>query len=141
MLEPVWNTCTAEKERGMSMEITSETFMAKDNYYEWMERNKMVCVTIYASDTDLFTEDEINEMVNSVEYYTEMIDIPVPEGLLFQWWLDDLDNNRLYWGKHAWQTGDYEEFQRWFREESTADDTETLYHWLVAHNYNWKRID
>jgi len=107
---------------------------------ETVEMPDYLPVTIYADTTGQYSEEEIEEMMER-DFWGQMIDIPVPEDLLFQWWLDDLDNNRLHLGKHAWQTGDYEEFQRWFHEESTADDTETLYHWLVAHNYNWKRLN
>lgn len=109
--------------------MNSAQYMAKDDYSEWMKRNKMVCVTMYASDTDLFTEDEIDEMVNSLEYYTEMIDVPVPADLLFQWYRDVVPN--------ATKDG----FWTWLNEESTADDADGLYGWLCAHNYYWKRLD
>ena len=121
--------------------MESAQYMAKNGFGKWMAQNNMVCVTIYASNTDLFTEDEIDELVNSVEYYTEMIDIPVPKDLLFLWWMDEQMNNPQYWGKHAWMVTDHAEFDRWLYDESTADDTETLYYWLKKHNYCWKRLD
>lgn len=113
--------------------MESKNFMAKDDYSEWMERNDMVCVTIYASDTDLFTEEEIDELVNSVEYYTEMIDIPVPRNLLFEWFCE--------WAKMFNYEPNYEDFEQWLYEDSTADDTDDLYYWLKRHNYYWKRLD
>ena len=113
--------------------MNSMQFMAKDDYSEWMEKNKMVCVTMYASDTDLFTEDEIEEMVNSKEYYTEMIDVPVPKDLLFQWFCE--------WADGSGYQKNMDDFMRWLCDESTADDADGLYYWLCAHNYFWKRLD
>ena len=96
-------------------------------------------VTIYADTTRQYSEEEIDEMMNDT--WGQMMEIPVPEDLLFQWWCDDQYDSKLYWGKHAWETATREEFEKWFYEESTADDTDTLYAWLIAHNYFWKRLD
>lgn len=104
---------------------------------KWEDR--YLCVTIYADTTRQYSEEEIDEMMNS--QWGQMIEIPVPEDLLFRWWLDDLDSNKTHWGKNAWESGDHEEFLKWFYEESTADDCDTLYDWLVANNYCWKRLD
>ena len=115
------------------MDMSGADFMAKDDYSEWMKRNNMVCVTTYASDTDLFTEEEIDELVNSVGYYTEMIDIPVPYDLLFQWFCT--------WAKDFHYEPNKEDFERWLYLESTADDADGLYYWLKKHNYYWKRLE
>lgn len=80
-------------------------------------------VTIYADTTRQYSEEEIEEMMDK-ELWGQMIEIPVPEDLLKEWF-----------------DGTDEEFWRWFNDESTADDTDTLYDWLVAHNYTWKRLD
>ena len=125
--------------------MDSAQYMAKDDYSEWMERNKMLCVTIYADTTDLFTEAEVEEMVNSPAYFTEMIDIPVPEDLLKQWWYDCIEFDRnpdfVEEPEGGWAEATDDDFWKWFKEESTADDTDSLYNWLVAHNYYWRRVD
>lgn len=95
-------------------------------------------VTIYADTTQQYTEEEIEELQDSS--WGQMMEIPVPEDLLFQWWIDDLDSNELHWDKYKYEST-YKEFKRWFNEESTADDCDTLYGWLKNHNYNWKRLD
>ena len=105
----------------------------------WEDKENMLCVTIYADTTGQYTDEEIEAFES--EFWGQMLDIPVPEDLLFCWWMDDQINNKVHWGTHAWESADYEEFKRWFHEESTADDTDTLYKWLVAHNYYWKRLD
>ena len=85
-------------------------------------------VTIYADTTNQYTDEEIEEMQNST--WGQMMEIPVPEDLLFRWWQDDNYGN----------SSSREDFNKWFYDESTADDCDTLYNWLVAHNYFWKRI-
>ena len=89
---------------------------------ETVEMPDYLPVTIYADTTRQFSEDEIEEMQNST--WGQMIEIPVPEDLLKEWF-----------------DGTDEEFWQWFNEESTADDCDSLYGWLVAHNYTWKRLD
>ena len=88
-------------------------------------------VTIYADTTRQYSEEEIDEMMNDT--WGQMMEIPVPENLLFQWWCDDQYDNI--------ETATREEFEKWFYEESTADDCDTLYSWLCKHNYFWKRLD
>ena len=95
-------------------------------------KNEMWPVTIYKDTTGQYTEEECD--------LDNMIEIPVPPALLFQWWIEDLVNNKTYWG-NAWQDGDEESFARWYKEESIADDADTLYSWLCDHNYFWKRLD
>ena len=85
-----------------------------------------VPVTIYADTTRQYSEEEIEEMMNST--WGQMMEIPVPKDLLFQWFNDH-------------QPSTYEEFEHWFYEESTADDCDTLYDWLCEHGYFWKRLD
>ena len=90
---------------------------------ETVEMPDYLPVTIYADTTGQYSENEIEEMMER-DFWGQMIEIPVPENL-FKEWFDGTD----------------EEFWKWFNDESTADDTDTIYDWLVAHNYCWKRID
>lgn len=109
---------------------------------EWMKREDMLCVTIYADTTRQYSEEEILEMENSD--WGQMIEIPVPENLLKQWWFECLEfdrdpafNNEP---EDGWPICTEEDFKHWFVMESTADDCDTLYDWLVNHNYFWKRL-
>ena len=90
-------------------------------------------VTIYADTTKQYTEEEIEELQDS--NWGQMIEIPVPRGLLKQWWYECGNS------EDGWDECTEHDFWKWFNEESTADDTDTLYDWLVAHNYCWKRLD
>ena len=93
---------------------------------KWLEKENMMCVTIYADTTRQFTDEEIEQLQN--EFWGQMLDIPVPYELMREWFCED--------GKYT-----EEEFRTWFYEESTADDADGLYDWLVAHNYYWKRLE
>lgn len=99
-------------------------------------------VTIYADTTGQYSEEEIEEM-NGV--WGQMIEIPVPKELLIQWWFDCLEFDRdpefNEEPDDGWPECTEEDFWRWFNDESTADDADSLYDWLVAYNYCWKRLD
>lgn len=97
---------------------------------ETVEMPDYLPVTIYADTTRQYTEEEIEEMMER-DFWGQMIEIPVPENLLFKWWQETFDKDCF----------SRDEFHEWFYEESTADDTDTMYDWLVAHNYTWKRLD
>ena len=117
------------------------------NGREYVDMPDYLPVTIYADTTGLFTEQEIEEMETSSDLFSEMIEIPVPVDLLKQWWYDGLEFDREQ-GKlegqkpeDGWGEVTDKDFWRWYEEESTADDTNTLYDWLVDHNYLWRRLD
>lgn len=100
-------------------------------------------VTIYKDSTDLYTEEEITESIRSNLFFDEMVEIPVPNDLLKQWWYECLEFDRK-WGDEpegGWAPVTDADFLRWVWEESTADDTINLYDWLCDHNYFWKRLD
>lgn len=90
---------------------------------------KTLPVTIYADTTDQYTEEEIEEMQG---IFGQMIEIEVPEDLLFQWFVEQ------EWEDYS---TDIKDFYRWVYEESVADDADTLFDWLVAHGFHWKRSD
>ena len=85
--------------------------------------SKMLPVTIYKDTTDLFTRENLAEFECSYDLFSEMMEIMVPEDLLFEWWSSYEENPTK------------DEFMKWLYEESTADDTYGLYHWLKKHNY------
>jgi len=94
---------------------------------KWLEKENMMCVTIYADTTRQFTDEEIESLQNS--FWGQMLDIPVPKDLMWQWYKSNEPKATM------------DEFRTWFYEESTADDCDSLYDWLVAHGYQWKRFN
>ena len=111
------------------------------NGREYVDMPDYLPVTIYADTTGQFTEEEIEQMQNS--NWGQMIEIPVPADLLKQWWDDCLEFDREYGDEpeDGWGEVTDDDFWRWYKEESTADDCDSLYDWLVDHNYHWKRLD
>ena len=99
---------------------------------------KMLPVTIYADTTDQYTEEEIEEMQG---VFGQMIEIEVPEDLLFQWWLEIQSTGGRWFAGDTLLPQTKEGFLRWVYEESVADDADTLFDWLVAHGFHWKRSD
>lgn len=97
-------------------------------------------VTIFADSTGQYTEEEY--------CVDNLLEIPVPKDLLYQWWIEQWENGNKFYAEF---TGDgllpmdESGFLTWVWEESVADDTEldvdTLYDWLKRHNYFWKRLD
>lgn len=113
-------------------------------HYVNVEMPGYLPVTIYADTTHQFSEGEIEEMMNGK--WGQMIEIPVPEDLLFQWFFETWNYAETLKDPEAVEFGlsmetAKEDFRTWFKEESTADDCDTLYDWLVKHNYCWKRLD
>ena len=107
----------------------------------WMEKEKMLPVTIYKDRTEQYGEDE---------YYCEyplgdMVEIPVPEDLLWQWWCENLEFAREqcpeYKPDGGWQEPTKDDLYEWVYETSIADEADDLYDWLIDHNYYWKRLD
>ena len=101
-------------------------------------------VPVYADKTRQFSEEEIEEMMYS--QWGQMIEIPVPEDLLFQWWFEEWNYGETLKDPEAIEFGlsmetAKSDFRIWFYEESTADDCDTLYDWLCKHNYFWKRLN
>ena len=99
-------------------------------------------VSIYKDTTGQYTDEEIDDPKNSEG---NCVEIPVPKDLLMQWfretWNIDRDYERM--NKEFGYTEDdvISDLRTWIYEESTCDDTAELYGWLVAHNYNWKRLN
>lgn len=83
-------------------------------------------ISIYKDTTGQYTDDEC-DIDNCVE-------IPVPEDLLIQWFMD-----KNCWNQQA-SAEILEDLCKWVYEESTCDDTCDLYHWLCAHGYYWNRL-
>ena len=107
---------------------------------DWEFSERMLGVCVYADITGEYTKEEINDMMDHAPL-GQCIYIPVPYDLLFQWYMeqDDLrDYVRREYGKGI--KSDEKEFEWWFFNESIADDCDSLYGWLVAHNYIWKRL-
>ena len=110
-----------------------------------VEMPDYLVVTIYADTVDQYTEEEIEELQNSP--WGQMIEIPVPADLLKQWWFDCLEFDRAQpesaycMPEDGWSECTDKDFWQWHNEESTADDCDSLYDWLVAHKYCWKRLD
>ncbi len=100
-------------------------------------------VTIYKDTTDQYTEEEITEFIRSNLFFSEMVEIPVPNDLLKQWWYECLEFDREQGDEPegGWAPVTDDDFLRWVWKESTADDTQNLYDWLCDHNYFWKRLD
>ena len=103
----------------------------------WEDKENMLCVTIYTDTTGQYTDEEIDRWGN-------LLDIPVPEDLLWEWYKDceRFDREESCWVPDGGYTDStYEDFRKWYEEEYTADDVNSLYSWLVAHGYHWKRLD
>ena len=100
-------------------------------------------VTIYKDTTDQYTEEEITEFIRSNLFFSEMVEIPVPNDLLKQWWYECLEFDREQGDEPegGWAPVTDDDFLRWVWKESTADDTINLYDWLCDHGYSWKRLD
>jgi len=102
--------------------------------------NTVLPVTIYADTTGQYSEEELWQM----EQYPsgQMIDIPVPEDLLKQWWYDclDFDREQVPVPEGGWPDVSDSDFYHWLRNEYTADDTQCLYDWLFDHVYHWHRL-
>ena len=100
-------------------------------------------VTIYKDTTDQYTEEEITEFIRSNLFFSEMVEIPVPNDLLKQWWYECLEFDREQGDEPegGWAPVTDDDFLRWVWKESTADDTINLYDWLCDHGYFWKRLD
>ena len=95
-------------------------------------------VTIYKNTTGQYTDDEIDDNI---------VEIPVPKDLILQWFTEtwnydkiDFTDPDVVWFGLTKDTVK-EDLKIWLYEESTADDADGLYDWLVAHNYCWKRLN
>lgn len=96
-------------------------------------------VSIYKDTTDQYTNGECDA--------DNCVEIPVPEDLLWQWWIECLEFDRsqpeaeAYKPEDGWDEPTRDDLIKWVYEESTCDDTQNLYCWLMQHNYYWKRLD
>lgn len=111
---------------------------------DWLKKGNYLEVTIYADTTGQYSESEVEIMQRTDNI---MIEIPVPADLLKQWWFDCLEFDRAqpesqaYKPEDGWPEATDEDFWYWFKEDSVAYDCDSLYDWLVNHNYRWKRLD
>lgn len=103
--------------------------------------DNILSVQIYADTTGQYSEEEILQMQDTDE--GAVISIPVPEKLLKQWWFDclEFDRQQVPVPEGGWPTVTDDDFYRWWNEESMTQDLDSLYDWLVAHNYHWYRLD
>ena len=73
----------------------------------------MLTVTVYADTTGLFTEEQINWLLDGPSVWGNICDILVPESIVREWY------EKYY--------EDDETFEEWFHEIYTCDDTDGLY--------------
>ena len=101
-------------------------------------------VSIYKDTTGQYTDEEID---NPCELFSNIVEIPVPKDLLLQWFTEtwnydkiDFNDPDVVWFGLTKDTVK-EDLKTFVYEESDCDDTVALYSWLVAHGYQWKRLD
>lgn len=110
-----------------SIEVQLTNFIWETIYEKTSNATKTVYpVSIYKDTTRQYTDDEC-DIDNCVE-------IPVPEDLLIQWFMDS-----NCWNQKV-STEILEDLRKWVYEESTCDETCDLYDWLCAHGYYWRRL-
>ena len=83
-----------------------------------MENNKMLTVTVYADTTGYFSEKEINILLDCAGW-GNIADILVPEKLLREFYEQN-------------EKPEFQDFDRWFNEEYTCDDTDGLVDFVIA---------
>ena len=93
-------------------------------------------ISVYKDTTGQYTDEECDE--------DNIVEIPVPADLLWQWWLECLEFDRdPRWNDEpegGWDEPTRDDLNRWVYKEYTCDDTYMLIDWLKEHNYIWKRI-
>ncbi len=95
-------------------------------------------VPIYKDSTMQYTDEECDE--------DNVVEIPIPDVLLWKWWLECLEFDRsqpeakAYEPDDGWDEPTWDDLKHWIYEESTCDDTIMLYEWLCDHGYYWKRL-
>lgn len=108
-----------------------------DKEWETVDMPGYFPVSVYKDSTGQYTDKECDD--------DNVVEIPVPENLLWQWWLECLEFDRdPRWNKEpddGWGEVTRDDLIRWVYHESTCDDTYMLYEWLCYHNYYWKRLD
>ena len=93
-------------------------------------------VSIYKDSTGEYTDEECDD--------DNVVEIPVPADLLWQWFVEcvEFDREECCWTPDGgWDDPTHEDLINWVYKESTCDDTYMLYEWLCNHNYFWKRLD
>lgn len=83
-------------------------------------------VCIYKDTTHQYTDEECDA--------DNCVEIPVPESLLVQWFMDGKCWNQTVSAEIL------EDLRKWVYEESTCDDTCDLFNWLEQHGYCWRRL-
>ena len=85
-------------------------------------------VSIYKDTTNQFSDEECDQC--------NVVEIPVPKDLLFEWFMEDPERRDFV---AQFDAQNY--ILMWVFEESTCDDTVNLYGWLMEHGYFWRRLD
>ena len=119
--------------------ITNWHWKYRDKEWDTVDMPEFFGITIYKSTTGQYTEEEMEEFENSPDMCSEVVHIPVPRKLLFDWWIEQGEHKREFGVGYIPETEDG--LITWLREEYTWDETYDLYDWLKAHNYYWKRLD
>ena len=114
-----------------------EYFMTEPEDQTWEDSERMLPVGIWKDTTNQYTDEECdkdNELV-----------IPVPQDLLFKWYMENAEFDREqcpeYMPEGGWPDIPISDMLRWLWEEYTLDETDGLYYWLTQHGYYWKRLD
>lgn len=119
-----------------------EYFMTEPEGRNWDDIEKMLPVSVYKDTTGQYTDEEIDDPCDP---WSNIVEIPVPQDLLWQWYMEcaEFDREQCPDDEPSGGWGDItvEDMLRWVWEESTCDETYALYDWLTAHNYFWKRLD
>ena len=111
----------------------------KDKEWDTVDMPGYFPVSVYKDSTGQYTDAECDE--------DNVVEIPVPEYLLWQWWIECLEFDRsqpeskAYEPEDGWDEPTREDLFHWVYHESDCDATYMLYEWLVDHNYCWKRLD
>jgi hypothetical protein len=109
------------------IETQLTNFIWETIYEKTSKATKIVYpISIYKDTTGQYTDDECD--------IDNCVDIPVPEDLLIQWFMDENCWNRQVSAEIL------EDLRKWVYEESTCDETCDLYRWLCGHGYHWKRL-
>ena len=77
---------------------------------------KMLAVTVYADTTGLFTEEQINWLLDGPSVWGNICDILVPESIVREWY-----------EKYCADDDEADTFEKWFKEVYTCDDTDGLH--------------
>jgi len=136
--EEGYNACMDFMKRNLErLEFTLEYFRTEPEDRYWDDVEKMLPVGIWKDTTGQYSDEECDE--------DNMVTIPVPQDLLWQWYMENAEFDREQCADQepegGWAEITIEDMLRWLWEEYTLDETDGLYYWLAQHNYYWKRLD